>query len=124
MTSRLSPYTQRAMDLLADGYWHDEEAVVLEMIKLIPPGQAIRQAEKRRVGQSRRETSSPPKERAVPRSADYLRLVGGRAIALAALKNSVALERKSDENGRWVRIRPERRHPLAQQRIDRVWPRF
>lgn len=102
--------------------------VLLEMMKTIPPGQAIRHAEKRRTAQNK-ATNDPPAQRAIPRSADYLRLLGGRAIALAALKGSVKLERKVDENGRWVRIRPEHlppanRHPLVRDRINQVWPRF
>lgn len=104
--TRLAPHTARAMEVLADGTWHEEEAVLLEMIRMIPPGRAIRYAEKRRTAQNPK-TNTPPPQRAVPRSSEYLRVLGGRALALSALKGSKKLERKTDDNGRWVRLRPE-----------------
>lgn len=106
---------KRALEVLADGSWHDMNAVVLEMTKMITPGQALRRAEKIRLGQSR---GVPPAQRAVPRSAEYLRLLGGRHIAREALRNSKRLEFKDDENGRWVRIKP---HLIV--RSVHVWPK-
>lgn len=105
---RFSPYMRRALQLMIDGEWHSEEVVVREMIKLIPPGPAMRRAEARRAGQRTTATWQTPAERVVPRSADFLRVVGSRHIALDALKHSKRVERRSDAEGRWwVRIRPD-----------------
>lgn len=97
-----SPYLQRALALLADGSWHNQETVLREMIKLIPPGQCLRRAERNRTLQFDGRPLTP---RRITRSTEYLRLTGGRAIAVDSLKQAPALERKKDANGTWIRLR-------------------
>src|SRR4051812_14216462 len=101
----MAPWTQRALDVLADGSWHSEDSVMLEMVKLVPPGYAMRRAEQRRRNQ-RPERTGLGTQRAVPRSAEYLRLLGARAIAYEVLRTSKRMEQKTDVNGRWVRMKP------------------
>lgn len=49
-----SPLLKRAVELTEDGQWHDYDDVVRELCKLVPPGKAMRRAEK-----SRRYTGPP-----------------------------------------------------------------
>lgn len=42
MGRRPAPWLQQAYDILADGQWHLRDAVVREMVKLVPPGVAFR----------------------------------------------------------------------------------
>jgi hypothetical protein len=89
-----SPELDRARRLLADGAWHDYEQVIRQLIKIIPPGRAIREAEKLRVAQARkraRYASSPPPEAAPRRSPpdlDRLRETGARSIVRKMLNGA------------------------------------
>jgi hypothetical protein len=42
----------RAREILADGEWHDYEALLRELMRMVPPGRAARAAERHRVGQA------------------------------------------------------------------------
>lgn len=48
MPGRVSAWTARAVNVLADGEWHDGAALLREAEKLIPPGVAFRRAERHR----------------------------------------------------------------------------
>lgn len=72
---------QRAVDLLGDGKWHNYEKVVHQLMKLIPPGRAIRRNEKERAMQN-------PNPRKVPLSIERQIASGQRAIVRDFLKNS------------------------------------
>lgn len=45
---------QRARHLLADGLWHDYEALLRQLMRMVPPGRAARAAERHRIGQAAR----------------------------------------------------------------------
>lgn len=47
-----SPELQRARHILSDGRWHDYEALLRELMRMVPPGRAARAAERHRVGQA------------------------------------------------------------------------
>jgi hypothetical protein len=56
------PILRRAVELLEGGEWHDFEAVMRELGKLVPPGVAIRRAERTR----RLATGTPERQRPRP----------------------------------------------------------
>ena len=73
----------RALELLADGEWHDRERLYVEMGKLVPPGLAFRHAEMVRRTSQRGQA---PAERQVPRSSEFLIASGKRSIVRMALR--------------------------------------
>jgi hypothetical protein len=46
---RASDILTRAVEICADGRWHDHGALVRELSKMVPPGRAMRRAESNRV---------------------------------------------------------------------------
>lgn len=89
-----SPELQHARQLLADGAWHDYEQVMRQLIKVIPPGRAIREAEKLRVVQARKRAryvgnavpDAPPRRR--PGDLDRMRETGARSIVRKMLNGA------------------------------------
>lgn len=81
-----SPELERARELLADGGWHDYEQVMRELVKVIPPGRAVREADSLRVAQVRKRARyagrTPPDKPARQRHGDLdrIRTTGARAI--------------------------------------------
>ncbi len=73
----------KANAMLGDGEWHDYEAVLEALIKLIPPGVAIRRNE-----MERRAVKRAPAQRARPLPvADQIR-VGARRMVIQFLNNN------------------------------------
>ena len=73
------PWALRATEILADGEWHDGLTIMREMSKLIPPGIAVRRAERNREYLSARRHDGP-EERIVQRSQSELIRFGKRSI--------------------------------------------
>lgn len=75
----------RAADLLEDGEWHDYEQVIRELAKMVPPGRALRHAEKIRKaagnGRNKNEDWNPPEQRVRARSREQIIATGARSIA-------------------------------------------
>lgn len=101
----LSAYMQRAFEVLADGEWHQEQLILAEMVKVIPPAQAIRRAERRRVNQRASARLTTPPARQADRDVETLRLMGARHIAQDSLRGSKSVEYRSDSGMRWVRLK-------------------
>jgi hypothetical protein len=84
----------RARHILADGQWHDYEALLRELMRMVPPGRAARAAEKHRVGQASRRaryrgdvlTSVPPSTRV--NDPDRIRDTGARLIVRKVLSDA------------------------------------
>ena len=53
---KLSSVSERLVELLVDGNWHDLEQVLAEVGKLVPPGQAMREMERSRRNNARTPT--------------------------------------------------------------------
>jgi hypothetical protein len=51
---------ERVTELLGDGQWHNYEATVRELGKLIPPGIAVRKVEKERLGEGTKQRGGTP----------------------------------------------------------------
>lgn len=115
-----TPHLRVAFELMADGEWHDRDAVVMEMGKAIPPGQAVRFVEQQRLlkreqakkmGLKVKETDKRVKDR----SSWFLVTSGRRAIAMKALASARRVEKERRENGKvFIRLRPpmpDRHHP-------------
>jgi hypothetical protein len=85
----------RATELLGDGEWHNYDAVLRELVKLIPPGEAIRKAERVRVaGRKQRKVIEPDAPRAgrfQRESSDLIRS-GARVIVRDFLRNDRVFE--------------------------------
>lgn len=94
MTARtgVSPHftqmSERAVELMGDGKWHDYETIIRELAKLVPPGVALRRSEQLR--QSARPSTDgaahdpnwkPPPARIRPRSTEDQISTGARVIA-------------------------------------------
>lgn len=54
VASPLSPWTARALEILADGAWHPIAVVIDAAAKTVPPGRAFRMAEYQRNQPARR----------------------------------------------------------------------
>jgi hypothetical protein len=98
----------RVVELLADGEWHNYEQVVRELMKVVPPGPAIRRAEQDRIASNRGHKKADEEigPRVKPRGTDELIRSGRRAIVRAFLRN---VNYETDRPGRANRIDPERR---------------
>lgn len=97
---------ERAWQLMGDGEWHDYDAVTRELMKVVPPGIAVRQAEvdrQQRGGGRNPGWVSPPVRK---QNIDPLRQVatGQRTIVRQLLKNA-AFEVTRDAPGVGRRIR-------------------
>lgn len=84
----------------------DKETVIREVGKVIPPGRAIRQAERARRKAAGVERGTVPEQRARPVSDDRLIQYGRRALVVAAFHTMKAnIERYKDADGvEWVRL--------------------
>ncbi|WP_460630121.1 hypothetical protein [Intrasporangium mesophilum] len=95
-------------DLLEGRGWVQREWLIREAGKVIPPGQAIRQAERDRRKAAGRDRPKPPSERAIARSEDRLIQAGRRTLVVARLRlryGSAFIERMTDAEGvEWVRM--------------------
>ena len=82
----------RAVELTEDGQWHDYDDIERELAKLIPPGLAMRKAERTRLSQG-----GPPER---TKFDDEKRIIetGKKAIARDTLR------------GRWFEVDPRGRH--------------
>lgn len=92
-------------ELLDDREWHKAEDLILELGKLIPPGQAIRRAElRRRLASGQRNEA--PSERARPLSKDRQIAGGRRSYARDAFSGMRKYtETKFDDEGvEWMRM--------------------
>lgn len=107
----MAPHMKRAAEILADGQWHNRDVVIEEMIKLIPPGQAIRHSEEVRLRkrQARIAAGLPVRDtpqRATDRSTTFLVRTGARSLAMRFLNASRRIEAERREDGTtWVRMR-------------------
>lgn len=90
----ISPELERALELLADGRWQNYETVVRHLIKVIPPGKAIRTADSLRVAQARKRSrrAGLPDPGSVQRvrahDLDRVRETGARTIIRKMLTSS------------------------------------
>jgi hypothetical protein len=77
---------RRAVEILMDGQWHDEQQVIRDLSRLIPPGVAMRRNERdRRMSTAGRQAPDRPTPSEVPprkyqRAPDKLIASGARAI--------------------------------------------
>lgn len=105
--SKTSPWFDRMMAVLSDGEWHDRNQLMVEMGKVIPPGQAMRRAE---VVRAQHDATKRPDRKARPRkmlrSDEALIIFGRRNITQVCLKNSAGrLEQRTVDGLRQVRLR-------------------
>lgn len=104
MTPLGSRLAIRAHELLRDGQWHSWDRTVAELIKLVPPGIAIRRNERERVFSSRKNKGEvTPRVR--PRSPDQLIHSGARAIVRDHLNTRRLYESQGIGRDRQVRMR-------------------
>ena len=98
-----NPLTMRACELLDDREWHELEALFRALGKLVPPGKAVRRAERERKGQ---RGGTAPSERVKERSHERLIQFGRRSYARDAINASARyFERKTDdERVEWIRM--------------------
>ena len=75
------PLVMRAVELLEDGEWHYVEDVLRELMKMVPPGRALRQAEQQR-------QYDGPAQRVRHKSERQLIEIGRRLLARRALVGS------------------------------------
>lgn len=110
MPTPRSPWTQRALDELADGEWHRYDDAIAAALEMVPPGRAYRVAEANRLAKMKRWRKL--------NGADHLRLmerqIGDRAQAIRTgqrlmLQDSILrrrdIETKFVEGVRFVRRR-------------------
>lgn len=105
MNAPLSPWTAKAAELLADGEWRDREWLIRQLTPLVPPGMAMRQAEKARVNASSKPGRTPPPERLVPRSVEFQVQTGRRAKIVNMLSAWKRIETKTEDGKVWIRLR-------------------
>lgn len=106
-----SPVRLRLDELLADGDWHDREPIVLALMPLVPPGQAVRRANLNR-SRWRADHGCQPHDGThggTPPRDDQA--VGARSIVTGLLSTLVGagrLERRGDAGRTQIRLTP---HP-------------
>jgi hypothetical protein len=85
---------RRADELLGDGQWHDLESVMLQLMKLVPPGRAMRVNERERKSSTGAHypPGTPVPERRVPRSREQLITSGARTLVRDFLSNPKVFE--------------------------------
>lgn len=110
-----SPWLLRAAELLADGEWHDYDAIIKEAALTVPPGRAKRMTERMRL-RHRREPGEHyiGDHRRVHRTDDELIEYGARAIVSASVSGSVAFEisprgTRVRDGAKQVRLAPGKR---------------
>lgn len=85
-----SPWMVRAYELLADGDWHDRDAVVTAVMPLVPPGKAIRQHQRDLEGaRARRAANGAPPSPAGRRPGNPT-TSGARRKAMNAISRATA----------------------------------
>ena len=92
----------RAAQILADRAWHNYEEVVRELMRVVPPGPAVRRAERNRAGMiySRGGARSrAPESRALPRSTEELIAFGARDFVVEFLNSSTAWQVEAHPGG-------------------------
>lgn len=109
------PLSQAALDLLADGEWHSYPAVHRQLMLLVPPGQALRRAERQRLDSARHQASA---ERIKQLTTGRLIEIGARGVVTAMLltntRNSRPTSRRNSPlemtdapiESRMIRLRP------------------
>ena len=122
MPTQRSPWLVKIHELLADGAWHDREALVDAAMPLVPPGKAARQAayDRARLAATRRAQGVPT----IPSNGrpQDTQTVGARTKvthSLSAATRRGHLERRT-VNGviqirlANVKVRPHRHTPVGQ----------
>jgi hypothetical protein len=107
VTARRAPWTDRILELLADGEWHTYDELAAAAGPLVPPGHARRTAERNRRSNARTGHSS---EHGRVRPADEL-AVGRRHIVVAAIRSLTRSSKVEARDGR-VRVPPGRHNAL------------
>ena len=83
---------RRANELLGDGEWHDLETVMQDLMKVVPPGRALRQNERDRQTSNQQKTGSTPASRSRPQPRERLIAFGARTIVRDFLNNTRTFE--------------------------------
>lgn len=102
--------TERAIQILADGQWHQYEKVVWEVAKAVPPQVAINRTEAIRIarylqchpGEGLTKKDVPPRKR--PATHDTLIRVGATAIATDIVRNKRFQNAKDPAGTKWIRL--------------------
>lgn len=106
MLKRASAVSQRILSLLDDGEWHSQSAIAIEAGSIVPPGEALRAAEKSRT-ENLKMKGSKPKARKVPRSTSFLIASGQRSKAVESIHSLTAtgrIERRLHEGEKQIRL--------------------
>lgn len=97
---------KKLLSELDDGEWHRYLDVKEEIMKMTPPGLAIRQAEEQRRNMTRRRAA--PAKRKVKRTTSELIRIGAGSRAIDIINAAVTnrrIEKRKDEDGTiWLRI--------------------
>lgn len=83
---------RRAEELLSDGEWHSYEKTLRAMIKVVPPGIAMRRNEQDRVHTNSSHKTPAPAQRKYDRSDDDKIYSGARSIVRDFLNNTRVFE--------------------------------
>lgn len=87
MRTHVSPLRRRLDEILADGEWHDINAVLAALAVYVPPGQAWRRAEGSRRSMQRSRTGIST-DRVLGEQADGAR-TGARRVAYDRLRTAI-----------------------------------
>ena len=101
LDAKLKPWTIKAIQVLEDGRWHNRDEVTLACSPLVPPGQAIRVAERNRLAASH---SGNPRSRHLDR--DHQIYIGSQAVIKEALHNRILFEVRALKGVAQVRLTP------------------
>lgn len=115
MGTPLSDWRRRVHELLADGEWHEQDPVVRDAMRLVPPGPAYRQAET-----SRKNRPDAPEKRTQGTDADAI-AAGQRQIVMQSIYAGVrygSFDRKREGKRIYIRDLTVGKRPSGSTDID------
>jgi hypothetical protein len=128
MARRRTAYTERMLELLADGEWHDREWLVDQVFHMVPPGVAYRKVENERISNlkvRKRKELSPEEYAKWESNPDNLerdphrghrsrnaKIMGGqRRVIMDRLQSSQRFERRTNPETGATEVRRVPVHP-------------
>lgn len=101
--------------LLGDGGWHDRDQIIVQLLHLVPPGRALRVAERERLRQIGLRQEGEPPPRRVERSQEFVIRSGARTLVRQSLQQ--ICDSRVEGGRTFVRLRSA----VREAKEDHLW---